>query len=172
MTTQPKLIADHFPGFFEALHKHPPFCWQAQLAEQVCNGHWPDFIKLPTSSGKTACIDIAVFALAVQAARHHETGQSITAPRRVFFVVDRRVIVNEAFQRAADIGTKLDAAVDDEISPLHPVAFWLRSLANHGQALGSCNSGIAVLYSSHGKCCASSGERVGVSRGRFARGVV
>jgi len=134
MTTQPKLTADHFPGYFEALHKHPPFRWQSQLAGRVCNGHWPDFIKLPTSSGKTACIDIAVFALAVQAARHHETGQLITASRRVFFVVDRRVIVNEAFQRATDICTKLEAAVDDEISPLHPVAFWLRSLANHDQA--------------------------------------
>ena len=54
---------------------------------------------LPTASGKTACLDIAVFVLAVQADRLR-VNQRITAPRRIFFVVDRRVIVDEAYERA------------------------------------------------------------------------
>ncbi len=70
---------------------------------------WPEAIALPTASGKTACMDIAVFALAAQAGRL-DTGQVITAPRRVFFVVDRRIIVDEAYERARRVANQLVAA--------------------------------------------------------------
>ena len=58
-----------------------PFPWQKRLANRVGAGDWPRAIALPTAAGKTACIDIAVFALACGAK---------DAPRRIFFVVDRR----------------------------------------------------------------------------------
>lgn len=51
---------------------------------------WPRVIGLPTASGKNAIIDIAVFALAVRAPE---------ACRRIGFVVDRRVAVDEASER-------------------------------------------------------------------------
>src|SRR5690554_4369829 len=89
------LTTGDFAAFFHSLYKRPPFQWQQRLAAQVCAGHWPDYIKLPTSSGKTAVIDIAVFALAYQAARENRPVAGRDAPRRIFFVVDRRIIVNE-----------------------------------------------------------------------------
>ncbi|MDE2507549.1 MAG: type I-U CRISPR-associated helicase/endonuclease Cas3, partial [Planctomycetota bacterium] len=58
-------------------------------------------------SGKTACIDIAIFALACQAAR---VVADRTAPRRIFFCVNRRVIVDEAHQRSLEIAGKLNEA--------------------------------------------------------------
>ena len=64
---------------------------------------------LPTAAGKTACLDIAVFALAAQSNRL-ASGILITAPRRIFFVVDRRVIVDEAFERARLLANKLRLA--------------------------------------------------------------
>src|SRR3954465_6758823 len=88
-----------FKQFFEELHGGSPFPWQNRLAQQVCESGWPRVIDTPTASGKTACIDIALFALAV---RGNE------APRRVFFIVDRRVIVSEAFERAKRIARVLD----------------------------------------------------------------
>jgi CRISPR-associated endonuclease/helicase Cas3 len=95
-----ELHAEQFEEFFRALYGKPPFPWQRRLANQVCAGKWPTAIALPTASGKTACIDIAIFALACQAtwpvAQH-------VAPRRVFFVVDRRVIVDEAYERARNL---------------------------------------------------------------------
>jgi CRISPR-associated endonuclease/helicase Cas3 len=95
-----------FSTFFQEVHGHGPFPWQQELAGRVCTGDWPAVLALPTGSGKTACLDIAVFALATQA---HLPLEKRRAPRRIFFVVNRRVIVDEAFYR----GCKLAHALCD-----------------------------------------------------------
>lgn len=91
-----ELRAEDFREFFQKLHGNTPFPWQEALAARVCAGDWPEVIDLPTASGKTACIDIALFALAVREGGAVREGKT---PRRIFFVVDRRVVVNEAYQR-------------------------------------------------------------------------
>jgi CRISPR-associated endonuclease/helicase Cas3 len=96
-----ELHASQFRDFFQALHGKEPFPWQEALAAQVCGGEWPDVIHLPTASGKTACIDIALFALAVRGKE---------APRRIFFVVDRRMVVNEAYLRMVKVRDALKNA--------------------------------------------------------------
>ena len=121
------LRTEDFGAFFGALYGDhegkpvEPFPWQQRLVKRVCNGDWPACIAVPTASGKTACIDIAVFALAVQA----NAGGRRTAPRRIFFVVDRRVIVDEAFERAKHLACKLKTAED---GVLRQVADQLRKL--------------------------------------------
>jgi CRISPR-associated endonuclease/helicase Cas3 len=117
-----ELTASDFKEFFRDLHGYYPFPWQESLTEQVCSGGgWPKVIDLPTASGKTACIDIALFALAVLGAR---------APRRIFFVVDRRVIVDEALERAERIRVTFDRASADSVAGR--VAARLRDLAGQG----------------------------------------
>jgi CRISPR-associated endonuclease/helicase Cas3 len=98
--------SSEFEQFFFELHerKQRAFPWQIRLAAQVCNEGWPKVIDLPTASGKTACIDIALFALAVR---------GNDAPRRIFFVVDRRVIVSEAYKRAEKIKNALESSTGD-----------------------------------------------------------
>jgi CRISPR-associated endonuclease/helicase Cas3 len=54
-------------------------------------GRWPDVVDVPTGLGKTSLIDVAVFAAAARPA---------AARRRVFFVVDRRLVVDEAYEHA------------------------------------------------------------------------
>ena len=56
-----------FPAFFRALWGHDPFPWQTLLAERGAVGNWPEAISLPTASGKTACLDAAIYTLAMQA---------------------------------------------------------------------------------------------------------
>ena len=102
------LSSKDFNEFFAALYGFEPLPWQQKLLELVVNsrdsGSWPEAVALPTASGKTAILAIAVFALACQADRPcHQR----SAPRRILFVVDRRIIVDEAFDRASDMAKKL-----------------------------------------------------------------
>src|SRR5207244_112620 len=99
--------APDFKSFFGELWGYEPFPWQEMLAERIAGGSWPQALDLPTAAGKTACIDAAIYALACQA----ETLVSErTAPRRIWFVVDRRIVVDEAYDRAATIAEKLRQA--------------------------------------------------------------
>ena len=55
------MSAPSFRALFEAIHGQPPFPWQERLAADVIDrGAWPDVLDLPTGSGKTACIDVAL----------------------------------------------------------------------------------------------------------------
>ena len=81
--------------------------WPGGWRRPVGESAWPDALALPTAAGKTACIDIAVFALACQA--EWEPWER-TAPRRIFFVVDRRVIVDATYEHAVRLGEGLQWA--------------------------------------------------------------
>ena len=108
------LTSEQFGEFFHALYGYGPFPWQDRLARRVAEAQrgydpWPEALALPTAAGKTACIDMAIFALACQADR--PPGER-TAPLRIFFVVDRRVIVDETFERARKLARKLHQGRD------------------------------------------------------------
>ncbi len=103
-----ELETSDFPAFFEAIHKYPPMDWQVRLAELACRGDWPAVIDLPTGAGKTSCLEMASFALAFQADRPPELR---TAPLRTFLVVDRRIVVDDAFRRARYIQENLAEAL-------------------------------------------------------------
>ena len=105
--TMNKLTLQDFRPFFNALYKYDPFPWQTMLLERVAdpNRGWPDLIDLPTASGKTACIDVAIFALAMGVK---------SAPRRIWFVVDRRIVVDEAFRRAEALAVAMNYSLATE----------------------------------------------------------
>ena len=106
------MLSNEFEAFFTALHGRTPFPWQARLSEQVCKDNfWPDALNLPTSTGKTAALDVALFHLLVEAARHTAP---LSAPRRIYYVVDRRLVVDEAFERSKRIATRLNDALHEE----------------------------------------------------------
>ncbi len=118
-----------FPAFFQALWGREPFDWQTRLLERVHATGWPSTLDLPTGAGKTATLDIAVFALALDAARPPaERKQS----RRIVLVVDRRVVVDQAFERAGAIAKKLAEAKD---GILRDAAKALRDLSGNSGGL-------------------------------------
>ena len=125
----------NFPDFFEALWKSDkwpkpdPFPWQTMLGERGASGDWPEAINLPTASGKTACIDAAIFALAAAVSG---PAAEKRMPRRIWFVVDRRIVVDEAFERAKKIAKKLAGATE---GPVKEVAGRLLTLSGTGQPL-------------------------------------
>ena len=100
------LSIDHFTAFFREIHGYEPFPWQKRLLKHLAtNGGWPSVLDLPTGSGKTAAIDIAVFHLALEADR----GGARRAPVRIAFAVDRRLVVDDAFARAKKLQDALAA---------------------------------------------------------------
>lgn len=100
------LTPKDFSAFFEEVYGYPPFPWQQRLLDTVATeGNWPGTLDLPTGSGKTAAIDIAVFHLALEV----EQRAARRAPVRIAFVVDRRLVVDDAFTRAGKLAQALAA---------------------------------------------------------------
>ena len=95
-----------FPEFYLAVTGREPFPWQKRLAERVAtpDKQWPAEISIPTGLGKTACLDIAVWWLASQADRPPETR---TAPTRIWWVVNRRLLVDSTTEHAEAIANAL-----------------------------------------------------------------
>lgn len=101
------LTIDQFPSFYRAVNGYSPFPWQSELVRQVAghNGLWPAVLDLPTSAGKTSAIDAAVFLLAMEAGKAVHTR---AAAMRTFFVVDRRIVVDEAAMKARNLAGLLN----------------------------------------------------------------
>lgn len=92
------LSVDDFESFHQAVHDgRLPFDWQSRLLRKIVSERtWPRVLDLPTGSGKTTCIDIALFALALDA---FTSPAERWCPRRIALVVDRRVVVDQAAER-------------------------------------------------------------------------
>lgn len=95
-----------FAEFYHAINGRDPFPWQTRLAEQVARDEkWPLEIGVPTGLGKTACLDIAVWWLASQSDRQP---QFRTAPTRIWWVVNRRLLVDSTSEHAKCVADILD----------------------------------------------------------------
>jgi len=123
--------ADDFSAFSRELWgvDYEPFPWQREFARRLCAGKVPDYVAVPTGSGKTACLDAAIFALAIQAALPMPER---TQGRRIFFIVNRRVIVDEAYERAGKLCKKIRDAASDSV--VGRVATALRTLSGEVEA--------------------------------------
>lgn len=130
-----RLAVDDFANYYRELHgpKQPPFPWQNRLMREVAaDGCWPCLLNLPTGTGKTSVLDIAIFALALDADRSPEQRK---AARRIILVVDRRTVVDQAYLRAQKIAQRLETAassMDEELPVLRIVAERLRTLSAEG----------------------------------------
>jgi CRISPR-associated endonuclease/helicase Cas3 len=91
-----------FEDFFRAITGFAPFSWQRRLADEVTHADaervvWPDVCALPTAAGKTSLLLIAYYALAIHPRAH----------RRIAYVIDRRIVADEAFRLADRLRERL-----------------------------------------------------------------
>lgn len=94
-----------FSAFYRAINGRDPFPWQDRLAQQVAGSEeWPAEVGVPTGLGKTACLDVAIWWLASQADRAPEER---TAPTRIWWIVNRRLLVDSTADHAEAIRDKL-----------------------------------------------------------------
>lgn len=106
-----------FADFFRAVHHgREPFPWQTRLADTVVEKGWPSLLDLPTGTGKTSALDVAVWALAMAPER---------MPRRTILVIDRRIVVDQGADHARSVCAVMASAKD---GPARVVADRLRAL--------------------------------------------
>lgn len=110
-----QLTIDQFPAFFLAVHGFEPFEWQKRFASEVLTGRFYEAVKAPTACGKTSILDIAVFRLALEA---HLPSVNRTAPRRICFVIDRRLVVDEVAEHARFIRDALASKTKAADNPI------------------------------------------------------
>lgn len=101
MTTD---ASEFFQKYFPQLaHGNRPYLWQLELFEELIDDEWPDSIALPTGSGKTSILQVWLVALAWSAL----AGLTVKIPRRLIWVVNRRVVVDQATDEAVAMAATL-----------------------------------------------------------------
>lgn len=128
------LSRDDFGEFFAETHNgHQPFAWQWLLLDKVLEtGKWPDAITAPTGSGKTAVIDVHVFALGLAADQ-----RTALPPRRLSMVVDRRVLVDDQYGYARNLAERLAGANGGVIGRVADALWTLQGTRPDVEALDS-----------------------------------
>jgi CRISPR-associated endonuclease/helicase Cas3 len=151
-----------FDERFCALTNHNPFRWQWRLYEKFTKCEWPYQVDLPTGLGKTSIMAIWVLALG----RALETGASpMGVPRRLAYVVDRRVVVDQASEEAEMIVQRLEEALRAEKDQvLHPVALKCKE--------AGCDDGVLALSALRGQRTQDASWRLDPARPAIIIGTV
>jgi CRISPR-associated endonuclease/helicase Cas3 len=89
---------EFFDRSFLALTGNTSYPWQRQLFRGMAGGSWPEVVPLPTGSGKTSVLHVWLLALAWSL----RTGSN-SVPRRLAWVVDRRVVVDQVTKEAEEL---------------------------------------------------------------------
>lgn len=107
-----------FDAFYRAVHggDRAPFPWQRRLADQVIERTWPSEIGIATGLGKTSSLDVAIWAMAAEAELAASTRRM---PTRVWYVVNRRLLVDAAWEHGVELAKLL---ADPERAPGDPDA--------------------------------------------------
>lgn len=123
------LTTSDFATFHAAVHGgKQPFAWQERLLGQIVRDKaWPRVLDLPTGTGKTTCVDIGLFALALDASNE---AKDRWCPRRIAMVVDRRIVVDQIAERGRQLLRVLTTSSD---AICVEVADRLRSLTRTGE---------------------------------------
>ncbi|MGX5397190.1 type I-G CRISPR-associated helicase/endonuclease Cas3g [Streptomyces anulatus] len=141
-TSEDVLRLEEFADFVQEVRGHRPFPWQTAYMRRVAEGGvWSD-LDIPTGLGKTSIIDIWCFLLAWQ----HATGPQQVVPVRLFFVVDRRLIVDQAHESARALQRALQDSGPTTVTGR--VARALRDLGGSDTALESVRMRGGVDWSS------------------------
>lgn len=123
--------SEHLKRFreeFKALTGNLPFPWQECLFVRFAAESFPPNINLPTGTGKTSIMAIWLLALAEKLSGNPRQD---AIPRRLIWVVNRRVVVDQATREAEQLRQKLN---DVSVVELEPVRCALKQLSESDSA--------------------------------------
>ncbi|MBS3965368.1 MAG: type I-U CRISPR-associated helicase/endonuclease Cas3 [Methylomonas sp.] len=89
---------EQFKQHFLTLSGFPPLLWQQRLFQRFTENRLPDSLDLPTGLGKTSVMLLWLLARTINP----------KLPKRLIYVVDRRVVVDQATQVAEQIRNGLE----------------------------------------------------------------
>jgi CRISPR-associated endonuclease/helicase Cas3 len=137
--------SNNFSDFYAAIHtptgqeeRRTPFSWQERLATEVIEtGSWHKSVSVPTGCGKTSLLDIAVFSLVCDLFKN---GTNRKMPLRTFFIINRRLVVDDVFAHAKKIASRLAEAAktDSPAGMLKEAAKVLSRLHSYAEPLHVC----------------------------------
>lgn len=117
-----KTESDFFIASYRSLRPpHSPMKWMERMFLRLNKGHPPSLVDLPTGAGKTDVIVIWLIALAWYA-QNRNTAKPV--PRRLVWVVNRRVLVQQVHTMVKGLTTSFA----DPSSPASQIVGHLRSL--------------------------------------------
>ncbi len=93
-----------FPTLFEKLTGNFPFPWQQELFARLHSGIPIPMCDVPTGLGKTSAITIWLIALGISLSND---AKNLRVPRRLVYIVDRRVVVDQATNEVVALRQKL-----------------------------------------------------------------
>ena len=111
---------EFFQRYFPLLSGHnEAFRWQEKLFERFSEGEIPASVNIPTGCGKTSVMTIWLLALAYGS----QLSSRNLLPRRLVWVVNRRVVVDQATDEALSMARRLGesgpAELKQVLSALH-----------------------------------------------------
>lgn len=110
--TQPTDYSSFFQEHYRAVRGQHPMQWMVRSFEDVIAGRQPRLVDLPTGAGKTELVVVWLLALAwCGANKRHGT----PVPRRLVWVVNRRVLVQQVFTIAAQLRCELADGTRSEL---------------------------------------------------------
>ena len=108
-----------FRAIFRALTDNEPFPWQEKLFSRLAAGDLPRHCDVPTGLGKTSVIAVWLAALGASLLDPERCGR---VPRRLAYIVDRRVVVDQATEEVKQLRKRLACAGKDEsLAVLRPI---------------------------------------------------
>ena len=123
----------NFADFFHAVRGHAPSLWQVRLAERVAAARrWPGVVVVPSGADALACLDIAVWCLALEAER---LGLERELPTRIWWVRDEGCAPQRVASWVGELAGRLAEVVSEPASPTELVAHRLRSLCAEAGAV-------------------------------------
>ena len=102
-----------FKELFHAIKGYNPYPWQTRLYNMFLSNEFPRTLDIPTGLGKTSVMAIWLLALAESS----NTGTHI--PTRLVYIVDRRVIVDQASVEASGLRDSVKKGTLDKITHLN-----------------------------------------------------
>ena len=105
-----------FESNYKLLRNQLPMKWMCRLFLRLTDGWHPRLVDLPTGAGKTDVVVIWILALSWYGL---DTAARKPVPRRLVWVINRRVLVQQVFRLAKQLAEKLP--VGDGPCPLESV---------------------------------------------------